>query len=158
MKRHCLNLWSIGNQFIMSKCSVTTCSLLLNCKQKCMHLFCKTCNLFLYFLFKFGYQATHILHFILIGIHTMQGWTTSVSLSTETCFFFYIETFEVIFVQTYIAIDSPVRHSSKTPQDVLVRDIYLSYFFLSMFWRRDNGFCFVLTKMYTQLIVYKSIN
>ena len=52
-----LNLWSIGSKVIMSKCSVLMCSLLSNCKRKCTYLFRKNCNLFLYFLFKFGYQA-----------------------------------------------------------------------------------------------------
>ena len=55
LERHCLNLWSIRSQFILSKSSVQICSLLSNFKQKYIHLFLKTCNLFLYFLFKFRY-------------------------------------------------------------------------------------------------------
>ena len=52
-------------------------------------------------------------------------------------FFLYENfSFEVTFVQTCIAVDSPLRHSSKThPRhfDVLVRDIHLSYRFLRGF-------------------------
>ena len=38
-----------------------TISLLSNCRKKRLNLFCKTCSLFLYFLFKFGYHAAHAL-------------------------------------------------------------------------------------------------
>ena len=54
----CRELKGLGSQLILSKCSVLMCSLLFSyCQQKHVHLFCKTCHLFLYFLLKSRYQA-----------------------------------------------------------------------------------------------------
>ena len=36
--------------------------------------------------------------------------------------------------------------------DVLVRNMYLAYCFWSMFWRKENWFCFILEKIHSQLI------
>ena len=134
----------------MSKCSVPN-VLLSNCKQKRIHLFCNTCNLFLYFLLKFGYHAAHAL--------SKCGWISALHKSLlksfeRNLFFPYKNfSFELTFVETCIAIDSLVRHSSNMSHlwvlfdfDVFVRDIdsfyWLRFFFV---WRKENGFCFVLT-------------
>ena len=74
VERHCLSLWSIGSQLIISKCSVLMCSLLSNCKQKCIYLFCKTCNLFLYFVFKFGYLFKFGYHWVWRCRNTSKPW------------------------------------------------------------------------------------
>ena len=109
VERHSLNLWSIGSQLILSKCSVPMCCMLSNCKQKRIHLFCKTYNLFLYSLFQFGYHATQA--------WSKCGWISALHKSLfksfeRNLFFLYKSfSFEVTFLQTYITIDSPVRHS-----------------------------------------------
>ena len=102
VERHCLNLWSLGSQLILSKCSFLMCSLLSNCRQKHMHLFCETSNLFLYFLFKFRYHAAYTQQKCgLIDKSFLKSFKRNL-------FFLYKNfSFEVTFVQTCIVIDSP---------------------------------------------------
>ena len=65
---------------MLSKCAVPMCSLLFSFKRKRIHLFCKTCNYFFYFLFEFGCTCrtrvfevtlaqTHMPLDSLLGIH-----------------------------------------------------------------------------------------
>ena len=72
------------------QCSVPICSV-IQLQAKYMHLFYESCNLFLYFLFKFGYQTAVkvwlnkcISHFLLIRIHSMQGGTASLKVLSAT--------------------------------------------------------------------------
>ena len=85
VKRHCLDLWSIGSQFIISMFSSNLFSV-IQLKAKVYALV-----LFLYFLFKFGYQTAVkvwlnkcISHFLLIRIHSMQGGTASLKVLSAT--------------------------------------------------------------------------
>ena len=130
VERHCLNYWSLRSQFILSRCCfryALCCPVKGRKVCKRFEKFCKTHNLFLYLLFKLGTR----LHTSIRSVAEYVCYVKALlSLSKTTWYFFASLHCHRFLIESWALLN----------YGILVRGIYLSYFFNLYF--REN---FVLT-------------